>query len=269
MASAEDRTFGLRAGSPPEGIGRELLILLMGLATSRRMAGDKIRALEEAGLNDPLDLEQKRNAIRLEAAEEALLWAIGFIQSATVCEWQPAILERELGHHLNDLREALGDLRTGSSPGLFDLAPQGNGKKRVAPRSDQELRGKIAACAEVLTRAGMTLEDACSQVAQLLSLQGHRKKYARKSERAHDLTITPGTVRGWRKKAIEGDPGSPLTVTFRRWLALAEQRHREAGESYSVIGIKLVNMLAHMNRGGRDLVIPLRDDFGRKSTNGR
>jgi hypothetical protein len=162
-------------------------------------------------------------------------------------------------------------LQPGVSPSLFDLPPhKPEDPKKAPPRSEQKFRGKVAACAEVFVRADESLNAACVLTAKLLSIQGHQKKYARKSERLHDRTITPGTVRAWRKRALKGEePDHDLAISYREWLDMAEKRHREHGESYGLIGRNMVTILAHANPGGRDLVTALRAGFGQKGTNGR
>jgi hypothetical protein len=248
-------------------IMRELMTLIMRLAATRRATGEKIKELEASRPGNSSDLELQRSASRRKAAALDLEHILLFIHSPSICEWQPIVLERGLEHHLKDLLDALGDFEAGSLPSFFDRLKLEDGKK-VTPPSEQWLRGRIAAVAEVLFRSGMAVDDACATVAKSIRIQGHRKKYGRKSERSPDLTANPGTIRDWRKKAMEGSPEEPLVKSFRSYVGMAEELKR-IDEDYKDIALKMLVNLTHANPGGKDFRTPLKPSFGRKSTNGR
>ena len=106
---------------------------------------------------------------------------------------------------------------------LFELPP---GRSRKASPEEGRLRGRVAAAAEMLVRAGDERKRAWDLVATTLRKGEYRVPRGRKTGRG-DPTITSTTVQNWCKEAGEGGRGSVARQTFERLIADADREARQ------------------------------------------
>jgi hypothetical protein len=143
---------------PPDTSGhdilRELALLLAGFEEDRQTAGELADLLEKERLDNPLDVEVERVAIRRLAARANLRRLVRFLHSPAVAAWHPGIIEHGLSRHLRDLFDSLGEVDAGAPAALFKPPPG----PKVASPAEEEFRGKVAAVVGLLLDAGATLK---------------------------------------------------------------------------------------------------------------
>src|SRR4051794_35523268 len=125
--------------------------------------------------------------------------------SEPVRTWAPDVMDLYLYKYLEELVGALDDV-AGGAPSVFF---QTDGPK-AASHTDETFRAKVAAVAELLHRAGDTVDAACGEVARQLNAMGWEKPYGRKEGNERKGPITGATVRQWRKDA-NGAPADSWT----------------------------------------------------------
>ena len=246
MDEDDDITLGALPGSPAHAILCELGELLNGLAVDHRETGQAVGRLEAERRGDPRDVEAKRSAIRRDGARASLFRVIRFLNSPALHARAPGILGYGIARQLRDLLTSLDDVAAGVRAPLFQ--PQGVGK-RIASLTEEELRGKVAAVAELMIGDDASTTDAvCREIARQLDSIGYRRPYGHKGERGEDRIIG-NTVRGWLKKAREGQD-LPSGQVFRACLSIAARRETE-GKSRVETARGMMARLAADLPGGR------------------
>jgi hypothetical protein len=255
MADEDDSIFGVRRDSPTYAILAELAILVRGLVSDRLEAGQKITELEARRLDNPLDVEARRTAIRQTAARANLVRLIRFLNSQALADCAPKVLEHGADNHLRDLLGSLDDVAAGARATLFEPSSTG---QRVASPTDEEFRARVAVAAELLIRGGDERDDACSEVAQQLNEFGYRMPRGRKGEKA-DEPITGTTVRNWLKRAREAGHREEIGIAFQQYLEKAEQWVADGtAPSLAAVAQTILAGLAQELPGGQAFLTPLK-----------
>jgi len=100
-------------------------------------------------------------------------------------------------------------------------------KGRPAFQTSALVRAYAAAAAKTLMQGGQSEQDADGWVASRLREAGYERARAQRATREDGRSITPGTVRAWRKEAREAHASHPVHCTYhwligtpgRQWLA--------------------------------------------------
>jgi hypothetical protein len=255
MADEEDSIVGVRRDSPAYAILAELAILVRGLVSDRLKAGQQITELEAGRLDNPLDVEAKRTAIRRDAARAHLARLIRFLNSPALAACAPRVLEHGADNHLRDLLGSLDDVAAGAKATLFEPSSTG---KPVASPTDEEFRARVAVAAALLIRGGDDRDEAASEVARQLNEFGYRMPRGRKGEKA-DEPITGLTVRNWLKRAREAGRSKEIGIAFQQYLEIAE-RWAAGGTAPSPAAVAqtILAGLAQELQGGRAFFTPLK-----------
>ena len=125
-------------------------------------------------------------------------------------KFEPALTQDGLLNPAYDLCMALYSLDFGVAEP--PLQPRHLKHRAPAPRSAL-FRGYAAAASQLLIGGGARATVADAIVAKRLGKIGYQKAAIR-----GDRTITAYTIRGWRKEAREGRPGSLMRAAFDTWL---------------------------------------------------
>jgi hypothetical protein len=256
MVDEKDSGTSPDMASVQAAIIQQLGLLIDGLAEGRRTADLAVKALEEAGRNDPQPLRIARAKVRRTLARKALWEVIAFIESPAVFAWCPDVMRMDLAYHLRGLFEALEDFDSSSqTPDLFELSSD---RKQAPVPSAQRLRGKVAAIVELLCKAGDDLDHASEFVADALNKAGFGKPRGQKSARG-DTRIKSATIKGWHRRAMEEGKDSILRDRFLSSMKLAEMRLAE-GDGYGVTARKMMEMLHQDLQDGKLRIALLHGD---------
>jgi hypothetical protein len=177
---------------------------------------------------------------------------VRFLHSPAVAAWRPGIIEHGLSRHLRDLFDSLGEVDAGAPAALFKPPPG----PKVASPAEEEFRGKVAAVVGLLLDAGADLEGACRLIAHDLDKIGYRRPYGRKKGTGNDR-ITGGTVRAWRKKAMEAPRDSRIGSALHDYLALARRYGAVSGDPPGRVAAKMLAGLAQDLPDGRNFITPV------------
>jgi hypothetical protein len=193
--------------------------LLRALAGERAYAHEVALAYARARSDEEEERVRAKRELRRLHSQSSLARVLEFLADDRVLAFYPDAREQGLSGGLIQLYEALSDLGAGRAPEL--LRP--TGKEKSASKVEATFKGRVAAMAELLHRAGDTLPMAAERVAA--RLRKERIVKPRGAAGSHTAEpITGATVRQWRKEARNGRKHSETALTYDRLVANATMR---------------------------------------------
>jgi hypothetical protein len=213
--------------------------LIRGLAEDRHLYNLAAKAAHAQQPNAAPAQQLKAVArFRRQFATSALRHVVRFLNDSETLNRCPDILRWGLDVHLRELLEALLELEDGRAPEMLRAKP-GKGSSRV----ESAFKGKVAAMAEMLRRAGEAPKQADDKMAKELREAGYKTPRA-------DGSITGPTVRAWRKEARERAADDPLRVEYEQIIRIWAPPGAEPNDLRRAAGRLMADLAARQPAAG-------------------